>query len=474
FTPSPEQHSIVKACATSNVMVSARPGSGKTTTVEAILQDNPRTSMIVLTYSKRLQLDTLDALKPYGFEQVYTFHGLAGKLFNTVAKDDKALLDLRDKNVRPVWSPSYDLVVLDELQDMTETLYWLTCVFLDAVSKNQAKPPRLLCLGDPHQAIYEFRGADSRYLRHAEEVFKDVNPYPWVNQDLVKSFRLSHQTAAFVNSFITGTNYIQGSHDGPKPIYMHANLKDVDSLLKTIQPLIQRHTPDRCAILAPSIRSNLYLPLLTNALSKDFGIPVAVSYNDDAPLDSDVVHGKLVASTFHQFKGSERDLVIVYGFDASYFPYMAPELPDDRCPNALYVAITRPKQQLVVLHHRGRSAIPFISWKGMKDTCQYRNVADEKPCPQNPPGRPLQLGLVLPTKVAVTEMARHVDDSVLNELVNSYLKIEKVKSAHPEEELITFPEKIQTDEERNHYEAVSDLNGLAVTAAFEWAMTSKC
>ncbi|CAG8676607.1 687_t:CDS:2, partial [Acaulospora colombiana] len=227
FTPSKEQDDIVKACATSNVMVSARPGSGKTTTIKAILQDNPSTSMVVITYSKRLQVDTLNKLMPYGFEE-----------------DDKVLLDLRQKNARPTWRSTVDLVVLDEVQDMNENLYWLTCAFLATVSRNQENPPRLLCLGDPNQAIYEFKGADSRYLQLAEDAFKDVNPYPWEKLSLPKSFRLSHQTAAFVNTLITGTEKIEGSHDGPMPIYLHADLDDAESLLKKVRPLIEQYTPE--------------------------------------------------------------------------------------------------------------------------------------------------------------------------------------------------------------------------------------
>ncbi|PVG00452.1 hypothetical protein CPB86DRAFT_188401 [Serendipita vermifera] len=64
FIPSPEQLRIVEACAHSNVWVSARPGSGKTTTVKAILEDNPSIPMIHITYSKQLQLKHQTPLNP--------------------------------------------------------------------------------------------------------------------------------------------------------------------------------------------------------------------------------------------------------------------------------------------------------------------------------------------------------------------------------------------------------------------------
>jgi type IV secretory pathway ATPase VirB11/archaellum biosynthesis ATPase len=75
FVPSPAQKAIVEACKTHNVMVSARPGSGKTTTAEAIVQANPSTRIAVITYSKRLQLDTEKRLRRYHNADVLTFHG---------------------------------------------------------------------------------------------------------------------------------------------------------------------------------------------------------------------------------------------------------------------------------------------------------------------------------------------------------------------------------------------------------------
>ncbi|PVG00451.1 P-loop containing nucleoside triphosphate hydrolase protein [Serendipita vermifera] len=332
-------------------------------------------------------------------------------------------------------------------------------------------PPRILCLGDPHQAIYQFRGADARYLQLAREIFKDFNPYRWKGENLTKSFRLSYENADFVNSFIPQNAHIQGSHHGPKPIYLHADLKDVDSLLQELQPLVERYTPERSAILAPSIRGNFYLSALTNALSRNSQTPVAVSTFDEAPLDPDVIHGKLVASTYHQFKGSERDLIIVYGFDESYFQYYGAGLPDDRCPNAVFVAITRPVQQLVVVHQKGKSALPFLPLNKVLSTCQDRS---EGSLPQRPPGRPLEIGLRLPKRIAVTEIPRHVNNSVLNDLFQYHLYIDEIKAPLPENQRIYFPDKVETDSSRGHYEAVSDLNGLAITAAFEWTVSAKC
>jgi superfamily I DNA/RNA helicase len=104
--------------------------------------------------------------------------------------------------------------------------------------------------------------------------------------------------------------------------------------------------PENSAILAPSVKHNRTLFPLTNALSEHYHIPVAVPCSDETQLDSDVVNGKLTVSTWHMFKGMERDLVFVYGADSSYLDFMARNLPDDRCPNETYVALTRARKQV--------------------------------------------------------------------------------------------------------------------------------
>jgi superfamily II DNA or RNA helicase len=54
FVPSPEQLDIVDLLQTHNVVVSARPGAGKTATAQAIMAANPGLRILIITYSKRL------------------------------------------------------------------------------------------------------------------------------------------------------------------------------------------------------------------------------------------------------------------------------------------------------------------------------------------------------------------------------------------------------------------------------------
>lgn len=75
FKPSPEQKAIVESLKENNVIVSARPGSGKTATAKFVVQANEDTPILVLTYSARLKQDTKKKLDGYKNVGVYTFHG---------------------------------------------------------------------------------------------------------------------------------------------------------------------------------------------------------------------------------------------------------------------------------------------------------------------------------------------------------------------------------------------------------------
>ncbi|KAH9889653.1 P-loop containing nucleoside triphosphate hydrolase protein [Xylariomycetidae sp. FL2044] len=472
--PFAEQKAVVELSRTRNVVVSARPGSGKTATAKAIVDANPGKRVVVITYSKRLQLETARRLDGCPGCHVYTFHGMAGKLFGTVVQNDTVLRSLRHDGIVPVWRDEpYDLVILDELQDCTKELFWLTSVFILSLTHATAggKPPRVVSLGDERQAIYGFRGADARYLGLCPDTLGPISPYAWSHMPLSRSFRLSHETSRFLNQvFLGGEEYATGSHTGPRPIYVNAALDQAQILACHLAPLIRRHGANRTAILAPFVRANETLARLTNLLSEKYGFGIAVSISDEAPLDDLVIGGKICVTTYHQFKGSERDLVIVYGVDAAYFQFLGRDLPEDQLPNATFVALTRAKKQLVVLQDAKQRPMSFMRVPQLMETARYVNLARTAMQKPLPTGRPLLHNLMLPARVFVSDMARHVPEEILEGIVRTHLIIDKVVPPLPHREHIEAPEKTLTNSLHNHYEAVSDLNGIAIVAAYELAL----
>jgi hypothetical protein len=85
--------------------------AGKTATAEALAQANPDVPIIVVTYSKRLQMDTEQRLNQYPYARAFTFHSLASRFFGDVVCNDSLLRDMREQNATPVWRvPHYKYV----------------------------------------------------------------------------------------------------------------------------------------------------------------------------------------------------------------------------------------------------------------------------------------------------------------------------------------------------------------------------
>ncbi|KAK3947775.1 P-loop containing nucleoside triphosphate hydrolase protein [Pseudoneurospora amorphoporcata] len=437
FTPSKEQQEIAEFCGTKNVVVSARPGSGKTATAEAIVAAHPEKRVAVLTYSKRLQLETHRRLRTYS--------------------------NYKD-------SAPFDIIILNEFQDYTKLLFWLiNCFILANDQKAGGQFARLVVLGDKRQAIYGFRGTDDRYLTSAPELLGIISPYPFIKAQLNRSFRLSDQSVQFINNtFLSGESYITSSKPRPKPIILRCHLRNSYTLAKQLSSLLERYGAKNTAIIAPAVGKRGLLQDVVNILSVKYRVPISVSIDDEVPLDNKVIKGKLCISTIHQFKGSERNLVILFGLDSSFFEYFGRDLPDDKCPNEVFVALTRAAEQLVLVHIEEKKLMPFASVEALYEAANIINITrnGNQIKPPDPPGRPLKRGLTLPCSITVRDIARHIKDEHLDAIVHIHLCIQ-VQSPLPEDQHIKLPDVVISDQGKRFYEAVSDLNGLVVVAAFE-------
>lgn len=190
----------MKLCAVQNVVVSARPGSGKTAAAEAIISAYPKLRVALATFSKSLERENSRRLYIYPNCKTFTFHGLATSLFGDAVNNDAIFAEHIRKvqlyNKLPEWKHEpFDIIVLDEFQDCTKNIFWLTNCFTRANNQKLARlgrpPARLVVLGDERQSIYGYRGADQRYLTLAAHLLGPVSPYPFAKIPLSESFRLS-------------------------------------------------------------------------------------------------------------------------------------------------------------------------------------------------------------------------------------------------------------------------------------------
>jgi len=84
---------------------------------------------------------------------------------------------------RAIW-PKFPITVVDEAQDLSP----LNHRMLDLATRTDGK---LVAVGDPKQAIYSFRGADSSSMEHIKELRKD-----WVTLPLATTFRCPKRIVA--------------------------------------------------------------------------------------------------------------------------------------------------------------------------------------------------------------------------------------------------------------------------------------
>ena len=233
----------------------------------------------------------------------------------------------------------YDLVIIDEAQDMTP----LYCKLVSKIiNKSTTFPNNMVLLGDCHQSIYNFQGADSRFLSGADKIFNQYKN--WDKLTLSESFRITADMALFMNKVVLDDNRIKSSkHLTEKPKYFVCDIfydNETNVAFIEIKNILQEQSPDTIFILAPSVKSNKSPSRTLARLVGTLNVPIFVPANDDDKLDDDIIKGKIVFSTYHSTKGLERDNVFVFNFDESYFNYYEKEEPRYKCPNALYVALT--------------------------------------------------------------------------------------------------------------------------------------
>ena len=353
-TPSAEQAAIIGCFAQKNIIVDAVAGSGKTTLALHIMLEYPADKFLLITYNRRLCDETIARCEHIGIvnTDVMTYHGFAGKYLNSGAGTDSAINRVIDKNfARPV---VYDAIIVDELQDMTPIYYKLIMRVLKEL------PNAKLCLiGDKYQSIYGFNSATTDYIDRAEELFP--SPREFARMPLFTSYRLTREASVAINSLI-GCERLIGSRTGAKIRYTGMCMWDDDDTWFCLGRDILRYKPQDIMILAPSVKSAKKLPFrtLTNRLSK-CGIDVYIPGSNDMEIPRDCVDGKVLVCSYHQSKGTERKLVILYGFDASYFKYYAKESPQHKLANPQYVALTRAKEQLIIVKHLNNSPCMFQS-----------------------------------------------------------------------------------------------------------------
>ena len=460
-TPSGEQQNIIDCVKEGfNVLVDAVAGSGKTTTILFLAEQMPEKRFTLFTYNAKLKSETRERASKLGLKniEIHSYHSFGVAHYIDSCVTDTDLINIINLNFPLKNNFGSQIIILDETQDMTPLYFKFVHKALVDMNKMTCQ---LVVLGDNMQCIYDFpqKGADLRFLTMADKLY---NALPWKKLSLQTSYRITRPMEHFINEVVLGYPRMKSVKDSEHPVtYISGDIfkKVPEYIYKEISKLLEIYKPDDIFILAPSVRTrNEMNPIkkLENLLVKR-GIPCYVPLTDDEDLKDDALAKKVVFSSFHQSKGLERKVVIVYNFNASYFTYYAKTIDKDICPNTMYVAITRALERLyVVAEDNDSNSFSFLNMAKM-DGVKRVILGTSK-------GVQKEKGEVVPLR-RVTDLTRFLPDELTMKIVD-LCKMEVIKAPYLS---IDIPDSITTD--AGLVEMVYELNGTAIPTIYEHRLT---
>lgn len=313
-----------------NVLVDACIGSGKTTTIQALCNKLPKSKKILyLTYNRLLKIDAKEKIKNKNVF-VQNYHGFAYVLLKeisvTVGMSD--LIQTFLKKQKELNIPKYDILIIDEYQDIEQELAEMLLLVKEKNPKIQ-----IVAVGDMKQKIY-----DKTTLNVAEfmDNFLDI----YVPITFTKCFRLSKTLSKKLGN--VWNKEINGVNDNCQIAYMNPP--------KVIKFLSTQNTKD---ILCLGSRTGTMSKVLNeleekypDKFNKD---TVYASIKDEdrgsvSPNDSTAIF-----TTFDSSKGLERKICVIFDYTEHYWQsrIQKPNTKYEILRNIFLVAASRGKEKIV-------------------------------------------------------------------------------------------------------------------------------
>ena len=461
-----EQNNIIQHLSlNNNVVVDSVAGSGKTTCNLHIAKHFNDMNILLLTYNSKLKLETREKAKNLGIcnIEVHSYHSFCVKYYDNKCFTDTTINKIiKNKNtlLKKIY---FDLIVLDEAQDITSLYYELVC----KIYKDNEKINTKICIfGDKKQSIFDFNKADQRFIEYAQDLF-NFNSNNWIRCNLPVSFRITYEMSLFINKcLLKEERIISNKISNNKPRYIICDCfgDKLGSSSRTFQEVKYYfklgYKPNDIFILAPSIKSgNSPVRQLENKIKREMpNVMVYVPTNDDEKLDEELLEGKIIFSTFHQTKGLERKVVIIFNFDNSYFEFYKKDANPYICSNELYVATTRGIEHLTLFHHYQNEYLHFIDKTNIKLYC-YIEETKMFIKSKNQPLKNID--------TSNTDIIKFLPQNIIDKCFN---ELEIIQNSKYIINKINIPLKISNDETT---ESISEITGIAIPSMFELKLKNK-
>lgn len=386
-----EQETAIMLSERNNMIINSVAGSGKTTVLLHICKKYPSQSNLLLTYNKDLQTETVEKAKKMKLTNVtpLTLHSCCSQFYGIKCQTDEGIKEVLDKDLKPQQILSFDRIIGDEFQDQTPIYFRLFCKII----RDFNCAPLITIVGDVKQCIYQYNGSDERFLSFGSRLLRSLNEFEWKEVKLTQSFRISTEIAHFTCSLYNNTpNFITSKKAlYRKPVYCIMDQYEpwkIADILKRNNVNFQLKANDTF-VLAKSIRDSKLKQEKSKSFSpfspickfenyvksnvSNFLINVSV---DDEKIRISPSGTKMEISSYHRTKGLEARQIFVFNFDSSYFEYFARDQNPSKCPNDIYVAVTRAKDHLVLLHHFDKDMLGFLDPETLLQDCDVTFVQD--------------------------------------------------------------------------------------------------
>lgn len=347
----PDQEQIVKCPLVQKQLVSAGPGSGKTTTVVHLLAAHPNKKSLVLAFNRAARDNIKERLKQLGvriLRKSDIFSACTGVFvmdfdefaYQAVRRVEPSYIPAdytltKEKAVRSLalFTFSLDLFVVDEAQDLSHLLGRIT----DQVQTNCSS---FYVFGDPRQELYPGCTWFSQQWTHADPHLKTY-------------LRYNHRSTRSVVDFLNRYSRI----NFPTLHFDQIPTRDDDDgqLLFFDSPVITTETGiDKCGvyselcILSPiSIKKyNLHVRTreIRQVVYSHFGLAPRLMDGEEKDFD---LRKECVIATSKKFKGLEKKSVIVFGVDVDYCNL---NIPWESLVKSLFVCISRARDTLIIVY----------------------------------------------------------------------------------------------------------------------------